>query len=200
MLLVKEPYAIILKSNEPRKRETTMRYLKLLVGILSVSASIPLAAQTRSSLEDLEARIVSTANENPGEYGIAALDLTTGQMIGVNTNTPYPMASTMKIVVAAAYLDDIDKGSRSLDDTIAGSSAYSLMDRMMVKSDNHATDLLIARLGGPSAIDDWLEAKKHPRHSCRQDDCPASGGTAQSLGERRYVYSPSHADAFTAPR
>ena len=136
-----------------------MRYLKLLVGILSVSASIPLAAQTRSSLEDLEARIVSTANENPGEYGIAALDLTTGQMIGVNTNTPYPMASTMKIVVAAAYLDDIDKGSRSLDDTIAGSSAYSLMDRMMVKSDNHATDLLIARLGGPSAIDDWLEAK-----------------------------------------
>jgi beta-lactamase class A len=30
------------------------------------------------------------------------------------------------------------------------------MDRMMVRSDNRATDELIATLGGPAAIDRWL--------------------------------------------
>ena len=62
----------------------------------------------------------------------------------------------MKIAVAAAYLADVDAGRRSLHDAVGSSTAYSLMDRMMVHSDNRATDELLATLGGPQAIDRWL--------------------------------------------
>jgi beta-lactamase class A len=96
--------------------------------------------------------------ENPGEYGIAAMDLTTGKTISFNGNMAFPMASTMKIAVAAAYLEEVDSGRRTLDDPIAGSSALKLMDAMITHSDNRATDLLMASLGGPGAIGNWLRA------------------------------------------
>ena len=122
-----------------------------------------------------------TTAENPGEYGIAALDLETGEMIGVNADMAFPMASTMKIAVAAAYLADVDEGKRTLDDTIAGRSAYELMDRMMVRSDNYATDLLIARLGGPAAINQWL--RKNNFEGIRVDRT-----IAQLLAARRNLW------------
>jgi beta-lactamase class A len=66
------------------------------------------------------------------------------------------MASTVKVAVAAAYLSQVDHGRRSLNDKISGQSAASLMERMMIHSDNHATDMLIRDLGGPSGIQDWI--------------------------------------------
>lgn len=130
------------------------------LAVLLVAQPAEIAAQPidlqHVELQHLEQRLAATARENPGEYGIAALDLTTGLVIGVNTDKAFPMASTMKIAVAAAYLSEVDAGRRSLDEAIGGSSAYSLMDRMMVRSDNRATDELIATLGGPAAIDRWL--------------------------------------------
>ncbi|HEX8381120.1 MAG TPA: serine hydrolase [Allosphingosinicella sp.] len=96
------------------------------------------------------------ASENPGEYGFAALDLATGESISFNGHEAFPMASTMKIAVAAAYLEEVDAGRRTLDDAIAGTSALKLMDSMIVRSDNRATDLLMASLGGPAAVDNWL--------------------------------------------
>ena len=130
------------------------------LAVLLIAQPAEIAAQPidlqHVELQHLEQRLAATARENPGEYGIAALDLTTGLVIGVNTEKAFPMASTMKIAVAAAYLAEVDAGRRSLDEAIGGSSAYSLMDRMMVRSDNRATDELIATLGGPSAVDRWL--------------------------------------------
>jgi len=68
------------------------------------------------------------------------------------------MASTVKVAVAALYLAQVDNGQRSLDDIINGQSARGLMRRMLVHSDNRATDILLADLGGPSAVHDWLQA------------------------------------------
>jgi beta-lactamase class A len=67
------------------------------------------------------------------------------------------MASTVKVAVAATYLSYVEKGDRSLDDTISGVSAAALMKRMLVNSDNHATDLLIKNLGGPDTVQKWLD-------------------------------------------
>ena len=61
------------------------------------------------------------------------------------------MASTVKVAVAALYLAQVDHGRRSLDDTINGQSARSLMARMLIHSDNRATDILLKDLGGPRA-------------------------------------------------
>ena len=90
------------------------------------------------------------------EVGVAALDLNTGETVSIKGNTPFPMASTVKVAVAALYLAQVDHGRRTLDDTISGASARSLMKRMLVHSDNRATDILIADLGGPRAVDAWL--------------------------------------------
>ena len=109
-------------------------------------------------LQQLEQRLAVSARENPGEFGMAAMDLTTGETIGVNGDLAFPMASTMKIAVAAAYLAQVDAGRRSLHEEVGSSTAYDLMDRMMVRSDNRATDELIATLGGPQAVDHWLRS------------------------------------------
>lgn len=134
-----------------------MRLVACLAWILAFAAQ-PALAQVAPSLQALERRLASLAQENPGEYGIAALDLATGETVAFNGNMAFPMASTMKIAVAAAYLAEVDAGRRGLDDMIGGASARQLMNAMITRSDNRATDQLIATLGGPAAIDAWLRS------------------------------------------
>lgn len=134
-----------------------MRFVAFFAWLL-VAAAQPAWADSSPRLQSLEQRLAAMAAENPGEYGIAALDLATGETISFNGNEAFPMASTMKIAVAAAYLEEVDAGRRGLEDPIAGTSALRLMDAMIVRSDNRATDLLMASLGGPGAIDRWLRA------------------------------------------
>lgn len=132
-----------------------MRFFGLLATLLVFFAQ-PAWAGDDPRLRSLEQRLAAMAAENPGEYGIAALDLATGETISFNGQQAFPMASTMKIAVAAAYLAEVDAGRRTLEDPVAGTSALKLMDAMITRSDNRATDLLMATLGGPSAIDAWL--------------------------------------------
>jgi beta-lactamase class A len=134
-----------------------MRIVALLAWLL-VAAAQPAWGASSARLQSVEQRLAAMASENPGEYGFAAVDLSTGHSISFNGNEAFPMASTMKIAVAAAYLEEVDSGRRTLSDTIAGTSALTLMDAMIVRSANRATDLLIASLGGPGAIDRWLRA------------------------------------------
>lgn len=154
-----------------------MRFVALLSGLLALVAQ-PAFAQSSPQLRATEQRLAAMAAENPGEYGIAALDLATGETIGLNAHLAFPMASTMKIAVAAAYLAEVDAGRRTLDETIGTATASSLMDRMITRSDNRATDLLIATLGGPGAIDTWLRA--HNLSGIRVDR-----NIAQLLSDRR---------------
>ena len=132
-----------------------MRRIAMLFWVLAFVAP-PAAASP--DYKAVEQKLASMAAENPGEYGIAAVDLATGTMISFNGNEPFPMASTMKVAVAAAYLAQVDAGQRSLDTLIAGVTARTLMDQMITRSDNRATDLLISELGGPQVIDGWLRS------------------------------------------
>ncbi|HEX8307151.1 MAG TPA: serine hydrolase [Allosphingosinicella sp.] len=157
-----------------------MRFVGLLATLL-VLIGQPALAQDNPRLRSLEQRLAAMASENPGEYGIAALDLTTGETISFNGQQPFPMASTMKIAVAAAYLSEVDAGRRTLDDPVAGASALKLMDAMITRSDNRATDLLMATLGGPGAIDSWLRG--HRLSGIRVDRT-----IAQLLGDRRDLH------------
>lgn len=109
-------------------------------------------------LQLLEQRLAATANDNPGEYGIAAIDLASGSVVSVNGDIAFPMASTVKVAVAATYLAQVDAGQRSLGDLVAGETAAALMDRMITHSDNRATDLLLGALGGPGTVEAWLRS------------------------------------------
>lgn len=134
-----------------------MRVIALLAWILSLAVAQPALAASSPHLQSLEQQLTSLLAGRTGDVGVAALDLNTGETVSINGDKAYPMASTMKIAVAAAYLDQVDSGRRSLNTQIAGQSARSLIEAMMVKSNNTATDILIRNLGGPAAIQQWLQ-------------------------------------------
>ncbi len=132
-----------------------MRFLAILLSVLAFAAQ-PAAAASSPSLTSLERQLSFLAAGKSSDVGIAALDLRTGETVSVKGNIPFPMASTVKVAVAALYLAQVDHGRRSLDDTINGTSARSLMKRMLIHSDNRATDILLNDLGGPRTLDKWL--------------------------------------------
>jgi beta-lactamase class A len=84
--------------------------------------------------------------------------LQTGNSVNIRGNRPYPMASTVKIAVAATYLAQVENGRRTLDRRIGGVTAAGLMDRMITRSDNAATDLLLRDMGGPDTVHQWLQS------------------------------------------
>jgi beta-lactamase class A len=155
-----------------------MRFVTMLLWLSAFAAGPALAQAPTAPLRMLEQRLAATAAENPGEYGIAALDLTSGDVVSVNGNVPFPMASTVKVAVAATYLAEVDAGRSSLDDQAGGVPAATLMNLMLTRSDNHATDQLLAMLGGPATVDQWLRA--HDLQGIRVDRT-----IAQLLSDRR---------------
>ena len=133
-----------------------MRFIALFLSLLAFVAQ-PAAAASSPSLLSLEQQLSAMVANKSADVGIAALDLNTGETVSIKGNTPFPMASTVKVAIAALYLAQVDNGHRSLDDTINGQSARSLMSRMLIHSDNRATDILMKDLGGPGALHDWLQ-------------------------------------------
>ena len=133
-----------------------MRFIALFLSLLALAAQ-PAFAASSPSLSGLEQQLSSLVSDKSADVGVAALDLNTGETVSIKGNTPFPMASTVKVAIAALYLAQVDHGRRSLDDTINGMSARSLMSRMLIHSDNVATDILLKDLGGPSAVHDWLQ-------------------------------------------
>ena len=128
----------------------------ILLSLLALCFAQPAGAASTPSLSALEQQLNYMVAAKSADVGIAALDLNSGESINVKGLTPFPMASTVKIAVAAAYLSQVDHGRRSMLDTIGDERARDLMGKMLIHSDNRATDKLIKDLGGPTAIQDWL--------------------------------------------
>jgi beta-lactamase class A len=133
-----------------------MRVTAIIVFLLALFAQ-PALAEAPPRLKPLEQQLSYLIANNPGNVGIAALDLRTGEMVSLHGDEPFPMASTVKVAVAANYLAQVEYGRRSLDDTISGRSARSLMEAMLIHSDNRATDILMRDLGGPATLQKWLD-------------------------------------------
>lgn len=125
----------------------------------------------------LERRIAALAEGSQGRIGVAALDLSTGEMVSVFGDQRFPLASTSKIAIAAAYLEGVDQGRWSLTSEYpllwsvnstplsshrapvrAGAymPAHELIDIMITRSSNPATDALIAAMGGVEPVNDWM--------------------------------------------
>lgn len=155
-----------------------MRLIRLLFCCAAFLSHAAYAEPPASRLQALEQRLASTALDNPGDYGIAAVDLGSGSIVSFNGDEPFPMASTVKVAVAATYLAQVDAGQRSLDDLVGGTTAGQLMNRMITRSDNRATDLLLGVLGGPATVEEWL--RSNGLAGIRMDRT-----IAQLLGDRR---------------
>lgn len=127
----------------------------------------------------LRQNLFAVARNDRGRIGVAALDLSTGQSVSILGDQAFPMASTSKIAVAATFLAGVDKGiysltntyplmvpvaSRPFSSTVAPvapgmqMSASTLIERMITRSDNAATDALLKAVGGPAQVTKWLRA------------------------------------------
>ena len=135
-----------------------MRWVAVVFGFLALVAHSgdPARAASSPGMHLLEQQLGSLVAAAPGEIGVAAVDLASGDLVSINGDQPFPMASTVKIAIAANYLAQVEHGRRSLDDMIGGRSAARLMEAMIIRSDNPATDLLLRDLGGPATVQAWL--------------------------------------------
>jgi len=132
-----------------------MRFVAVLLSLLAFVAA-PAAAATSPDLISVENQLRSLVNDSSADVGVAALDLNTGQSVSIKGDTPFPMASTVKVAIASLYLSQVDHGMKSLDDTIGGEPVRKIMAKMLIYSDNHAADTLFRAVGGPSAVRQWL--------------------------------------------
>ncbi len=119
-------------------------------------------AASSPDMVTVERQLAYLVGSRSGEYGIAALDLSSGRSVSINGDEPFPLASTVKLAVAGAYLAQVDHGRRSLDDRIGSRSAAQLIEVMLTRSDNAATDVLIRNLGGPGQVQQWLNFNNLP--------------------------------------
>ena len=127
--------------------------------------------------DPFQAQIAQLADSQQGRIGVAAYDLTSGRSVAVLGDQPFPFASTIKVAIAATFLEQVDAGrvrlgdpyplmvpvpSRKFDGAIAPVragdyySAESLINMALTRSNNQATDALLAAVGGPAAVNDWL--------------------------------------------
>lgn len=132
-----------------------MRFFAILLSLLAFAAA-PAAAASSPALSSLEQQLNALVADKSADVGIAAVDLNTGETVSIKGDTPFPMASTVKVAIAALYLSQVDHGQKTLDDTISGVPVRRLMARMIINSDNRAADTLLKDVGGPHALHTWL--------------------------------------------
>jgi beta-lactamase class A len=145
-----------------------------LTSTLLVSAA---AAQTRF-FAVLEAK-------HGGHLGVAAIDLGSGRRMAWRAGERFPMCSTFKLLLVALVLQRVDAGKERLDRRVAydaslfpntdfyapvtrahlhdgGLSVEALCAAAIEWSDNGAANLLIASVGGPSAVTAFARSLHDP--------------------------------------
>nr|WP_084384886.1 class A beta-lactamase [Novosphingobium naphthalenivorans] len=131
----------------------------------------------RTYSSPLGQRLASVAEASQGRIGVAALDLATGREVDVLGDQRFPMASTSKVAIAATFLEGVDQGKWSLTSEFpmmipvqsapfstavapvrpgAYMSAGKLLELMLTRSNNYATDALLKVVGGPDAVNAWV--------------------------------------------
>ncbi len=117
-----------------------------------------------------------------GRLGVAAIDTGSGRELRFDSDSPYSMASTFKLPLAAAILARADRGEISLDEKLAippgellfhspaveryrdeGSlSVVRLCSAIVELSDNSAANMLLRRIGGPEALTRFIRSCGDP--------------------------------------
>lgn len=148
--------------------------MKAAVAVLVLILTAFLAAEQPSPLKVFLARTVA---EFPGTAGIWVKHLTTGETAGVQDIELFNSASVIKIPVLVLAFQMADRGELKLDERVTirkedirgGSGIFRYHDaglqptvrdvllQMIITSDNTATDLAIARVGGVARVNAWLK-------------------------------------------
>ncbi len=142
--------------------------------LLTLIAATAFVAQQPTPLHGLLTR---SSSDFPGKAGIWVKHLTTGETAGVRDSEIFNSASVIKIPVMVQAFQMAERGELKLDERITiskadirgGSGIFRYHDeglqptfrdvllQMIVTSDNTATDLSIAKVGGVARVNAWLK-------------------------------------------
>jgi len=138
----------------------------------------------------LRQELFAVARPDKGRIGVAAMDLATGQTVSILGDQSFPMASTSKIAIAATFLSGVDAGRYSLDAKYpllipVASRPFStsvapvrpgmeltarvLIEKMITRSDNAATDAMLKAVGGPGEVTKWMRGHGFKRFRIDRD-------------------------------
>ncbi|MBS0431906.1 MAG: class A beta-lactamase [Proteobacteria bacterium] len=140
---------------------------------LSVSPR-SLAMQARGAT----ARLAVLEHQRGGRLGVAILDTGNGARVAWRGGERFLMCSTFKLLLVAAVLERVDRGSERLDRRVVfgkealleyapvtrqhvgppGMTIAQLCEAAITLSDNTAANLLVATLGGPSGVTRYARA------------------------------------------
>jgi beta-lactamase class A len=135
----------------------------------STTASVP--APPSRDLTHIEQRI-------GGRLGLYAVDTDSGRELTHRADERFALCSTFKWVLAANVLRQTERGELSLDDSVAygpgdllehapttrahvGEGALTVMalaEAAVTVSDNTAANLLLARIGGPAGLTEYMRS------------------------------------------
>ncbi|MGL5035184.1 MAG: serine hydrolase [Microcystaceae cyanobacterium] len=138
--------------------------------------SSPQSVTETAEIATLKQKLTTLATQAKSKKVLAQayfIDLDNGQYVNVGGDTPIAAASTIKIPVAIAFFQDVDAGKIKLDEILpmskeliaSGSgdmqyqqgknksfTALETVTKMIIISDNTATNMLIKRLGGKTVL------------------------------------------------
>jgi beta-lactamase class A len=118
----------------------------------------------------------------PAKAGIHVKHLATGETAAVRGDETFNSASVIKIPIMTLAYEMAEKGALNLDsrvevrkqdfrggsgvlryhDTGLQPTVRDLITQMIITSDNTATDMMIARVGGVAAVNAWLDRQGYP--------------------------------------
>ena len=156
--------------------------LRLIVATVAAFTAAPPSrvvaqgAQPPVVAEGLQRLLTAELARFPGRAGVWVRHLTTGEEAGVRADEVFNSASVIKIPVLVMAMQLADNGTMSLSERITittadirgGSGIFRYNDaglqptvrdvllQMIITSDNTATDLMIARVGGVQRVNEWL--------------------------------------------
>lgn len=149
------------------------------LGATAQKSKSPVAPVVDLPKQRIEQEIARLSTFSGGVLGVSAIHVESGKKIVQNGQQSFPMASSYKVPIAIELLTKIDSGKYSLDQLIEiqkedlhpGSgmlserfnwpnslkpgvalSVRSLIELMLLISDNSATDVCLRLAGGPSAV------------------------------------------------
>jgi beta-lactamase class A len=124
-----------------------------------------------------EAEIARLGALSKGQVGVTATHLGNGMSLAVADDAMYPPCSTVKMPLAAALLDKVDRGELKLGDLVevresemnpvgiaddyphpgVALSVANLLEATITRSCNTCTDVLFRLVGGPAGVMAYLD-------------------------------------------
>ena len=182
-----------------------MRTPPWVVTILALLLSVFAVSVSADWKTDLEQRLGEIDEDYPGELGVFVHNLKNDEKASLRADEPWYLASTVKVPVAMAVMETIDRKDMTLGTTVtleptdfvdgAGETNWKspgdkvtvqyLLEQMLIHSDNTATDVLI-RLVGMEAVNELVAV-----------NTDGGIGKVTTLADvRRHAYSHFHEGAM----